>query len=547
MQSNKFILRFKKHQQYLYISVLLIALFFMGSALINPKITSVTKDLVEDNIQGNLKSKENIVMFEFNQLNSYILGFKRIINNSLELSTQQVNDRLLFNSDLAMSNQVISNSFVGFKNEGNSQINFSNKKDSLYIIDINNTIKNIANNYKEEFLLDTIIKKENKVFNRKIYTKKRSDNTIFVVGYDVDLLAFWEYFSEMYRGDGGYTVVTNKDGICILHPEPNYIGTKLTRYFKNISIDKVLQSSIKINGYYVLDNTNSLKTKATSEFLGLEVLRYFDTVKVGENSLIVIVSFPLDIHLDKISKDLHRYFSWISFLAFITFMLILAVSRFQLKKEYFDNLKVVEEKEHLVNTNEKYQKENALLQLNQLKKKMNPHFLFNSLNSLHVLIDLNPDLSQQFVLKLAEVYRYLLEERQGNLISVKKEITFLEQYVFLQEIRFNNSLRVSIVNNYDDIILHEKIPFLSLETLVENAVKHNEITKENPLTIEVIVNKENITVINNYTPRKKKDKNSHHIGLSYLENTYKFYQINTFKTAVIDDKYICILPYITLK
>ncbi|MGY5353920.1 sensor histidine kinase [Wenyingzhuangia sp. IMCC45467] len=545
MQSNKFILRFKKHQQYLYISVLLIAVFFIGSSLITPKITSVTENLIEDMIQGNLKSKENIVAFEFNHLNSYLVSSKKIMQDASSISLGKVKEKLLFFSDMAMFNQNITNSFVGLGKDNQYQILLSNYKDSTYYKNLTKYLKTNGT-FKKELVIDTIIKTPNTVINRKIYIKKNADNTTVAFGYDVDLILFWKYFSEKYKGDGGYTVVTNKNAVCILHPEPKHIGTKLTRYFKNISVKKVLQSTTQINGYNISNSNNNLKDKATSEFLGLGVLRYFNAVEVDKTPFVIIVSFPIDIHLNQTVQDVQGYFSWISFLAFITFMLILTVSRYQLKKEYFENLKVVEEKEQLVNTNEKYQKENALLQLNQLKKKMNPHFLFNSLNSLHVLIDLNPDLSQQFVLKLADVYRYLLEDRDGNLISVKKEITFLEQYVFLQEIRFNNSLKVSIINNTADNKLHNKIPFLSLETLVENAIKHNEITKQNPLIIEVIIDQESIKVINNYSPRKNKESKSHHIGLNYLENTYQYYQINSFKTDIKEGKFICILPYITL-
>ncbi|MDO6803255.1 histidine kinase [Wenyingzhuangia sp. 1_MG-2023] len=545
MLSKNFFTRFKEHRQYLYISILFIAIFFIGSSLITPKITSVTEDLIEDLIQGNLKSKENIIVYEFNQLDSYLVNAKKIIQNSIATSVKSYKEKLLFTSDLAVSNLAISNSFVYFLNADQTSEFYGAKQDSLYKSEIDFYLK--ANKLSQKFVVDTIITKANSVVNRKIYIQKLENNTTVAVGYDVDLLAFWEIFSEKYKGDGGYTVVANKEGICMLHPETKYIGKKLEGYFDEISIKKVLQNSIKINGYYVPNYTNVLKEKALSEFIGLEVLRYYDTVKIGETPFIVVVSFPVDIHLKETTGNIQRYFSWISFLAFATFMLILIVSRLQLKKEYLDNLRVVEEKEQLVYVNEKYQKENAVLQLNQLKKKMNPHFLFNSLNSLHVLIDLNPDLSQQFVLKLADVYRYLLEDRDGNLITVKKEITFLEQYVFLQEIRFNNSLNVSIINKCNDKILLQKIPFLSLETLVENAIKHNEITKENPLVIKVIISKKGITVVNNFTPRKKKDKNSHNIGLNYLENTYKYYQIDSFKTEVVDGNFKCTLPFITVK
>ncbi|WP_157812200.1 sensor histidine kinase [Polaribacter sp. ALD11] len=525
--------------------MLLIAAFFIGNSLITPKITSVTEDLIQDLIQGNLKAKENIVAYEFNQLNNSFKNSQKILQNSENNSFKFLKEKLLFTADLATEDQSIHHSFVSIIPSNNiEEIYFFNKKDSLYRRDIKTFMKEISF-VKDEVLIDTIITSNRKVINRKVYAKKLPNNTTVYTGYDVDLIAFWSYFSEAYKGGGGYTVVANKEGICMLHPDTKHIGKKITTYFSTITLEQILKSSLKVNGYYVPDKVNSLKDKATSEFLGLEVLRYFDTIKIGNTPLIVIVNFPLDIHLKETTKNVQRYFSWISFLAFAIFTLLLLASRMQLKKEYVENLKVVEEKEHLKNSNEKYQKENAILQLNQLKKKINPHFLFNSLNSLHVLIDLNPDLSQQFVLKLADVYRYLLNNREGNLISVKKEITFLEQYVFLQEIRFNKSLNVTIVNNCDDTILIKKIPFLSLETLVENAIKHNEITKKNPLVIEISINKDSIIVKNNFTPRKNKSKDSHHIGLNYLGNTYQYYQISTFKTAVIGGEFVCVLPYIT--
>ena len=117
------------------------------------------------------------------------------------------------------------------------------------------------------------------------------------------------------------------------------------------------------------------------------------------------------------------------------------------------------------------------------------------------------------MLQLADVYRYLLENRDDNLTSLKKELDFLEQYIFLHKIRFKNSLNITIVNQSDDeLIFYKKIPVLSLETLVENAIKHNEITKSNPLNIEVEINNTHVTVTNNYSPKKKEHIEGHKIG-----------------------------------
>lgn len=541
----KFLIRVKKHQIYLYISVFLIVVFFLGSALITPKITSVTENLIEDIVEGNLKSKENIIAFEFNQLNRFLEDSEKIINNSANISVSDLRSKLVFNSELSVNNPIISNSFVCFLDAKKAKdISFSQKNNAVYRREITSWINSLKKNTNEIFL-DTVVKSQNGVFNRKIVTKKLTNGTIVVLGYDVDLLRFWKYYSEMYQGEGGYTVVTNAKGICILHPETQYIGNPLPDFFRTISIANVIKNSRSVNGYRVSNNKKLFNEKAISTYLGLEVLRYYDAVKVGKTSLVVVVSYPVDAYLKESIVSIKKYFSWMTVFAFCTFMLLLVVSRFQLTKEFAENLKMVKEKEDLIRANEKFQRENAVLHLSQLKKKMNPHFLFNSLNSLHVLIESKPQLSQQFVLKLADVYRYLLEERDEHLVTVKKELDFLRQYIFLQEIRFSSSLNVSINCDCEDRILLKKIPFLALETLVENAIKHNEITKQKPLYISIVIQEKEIVVSNNYAPRKNKDQDSHHIGLDYLRNNYEYYNINTFRTVIVDGTFKCFLPLLS--
>lgn len=541
----KFLIRVKKHQIYLYISVFLIVVFFLGSALITPKITSVTENLIEDIVEGNLKSKENIIAFEFNQLNRFLEDSEKIINTSSNISISDLRSRLLFNSDLSVNNPVVSNSFVCFLDPKKAKdISFSQKNNAVYRREITSWINSLKKNTNEIFL-DTVVKSQNGVFNRKIVAKKLTNGTIVILGYDVDLLRFWKYYSEMYQGEGGYTVVTNAKGICILHPETQYIGNPLPDFFRTISIANVIKNSRSVNGYRVSNNKKLFNEKAISTYLGLEVLRYYDAVKVGKTSLVVVVSYPVDAYLKESIVSIKKYFSWMTLFAFCTFMLLLVVSRFQLTKEFAENLKMVKEKEDLIRANEKFQRENAVLHLSQLKKKMNPHFLFNSLNSLHVLIESKPQLSQQFVLKLADVYRYLLEERDEHLVTVKKELDFLRQYIFLQEIRFSSSLNVSINCDCEDRILLKKIPFLALETLVENAIKHNEITKQKPLYISIVIQEKEIVVSNNYAPRKNKDQDSHHIGLDYLRNNYEYYNINTFRTVIVDGTFKCFLPLLS--
>ena len=532
MGTGNFLKDFKKRQKYFYISLTLIILFFVINSFITPKITSVAEYLLEGVIEENLNSKKNTIAFEFNNLNRFLIYSENLITDSTKIPVPQLEEKLRFTSDLARSSKLISNSF--------SYLNTSQGLQDIYVSsrDQNNyLIKSLPIQYdtgaKSRFF-DTILKPDGNVYYRKMYRHKISKDSSLVVGYDIDLLAFWKYFSENNMARISYTVVTNDKGICLLHPENKYIGKKLDTYFKSVSPKDILTKA---------PNSTVYQDVTTSEYLGLDVRRYFDTVKVGNTSFIVIESFPMGFLLKERTQKINQYFLWISLLAFTIFMLLLVVSRYQLKKEFLENLKVVEEKEQLINANEKYQKENALLQLNQLKKKMNPHFLFNSLNSLHILIESKPQLSQEFVLKLADVYRYLLENKEGDLISVKKEITFLKQYFFLHQIRFSESLKVAIKNlSEDDFVYYKKIPFLALETVVENAIKHNEFTKKNPLQIEVVIYENHIEVINNYKPRKTKKTESHKLGLVYLKNTYDFYNVAGFKSEISETEFKCYLP-----
>ncbi|WBL22728.1 histidine kinase [Zunongwangia sp. HRR-M8] len=528
MKLINFLRRFRKHQKYFYLSVLIIIAFFIGSSLITPKITSVADDLMEDVRLADLYSKKNNIASEFLQLNSFLSYSKNIINDSYDISTEELINKLDFVSDLALSNTVNVSSYVYVITPDGVRELEHFRSDSIKKSISEKEILLEAN----KGYLDTVIIADDKVINRKAYVFQKSKDTSIIVGYDVDLRAFWKYYSEKYQGRTSYTTVFNSDGICLLHPDVENIGYTVKPYFTSFSIADIIKEP----------GNNVLKSNGNSQYLGLDIVRYFDEIMIEDHRLIVVANF-MKFDLQEKTAEIQQYFSWISLLAFITFILLLLIARFQLKKEYNQNLRVHKEKEQLALTNENYKRENAVLQLNQLKKKMNPHFLFNTLNSLHFLIETKPNLSQKFVLQLADVYRYLLENRDDNLTSLKKELDFLEHYIFLHKIRFKNSLKINISNQSDDdLILYKKIPVLSLETLVENAIKHNEITKNNPLHIELKIKNTHVIVSNNYSPKKKNNTEGHKIGLTYLKNIYNYYEVDSFKTKVLEDKFICILP-----
>ncbi len=149
---------------------------------------------------------------------------------------------------------------------------------------------------------------------------------------------------------------------------------------------------------------------------------------------------------------------------------------------------------------ERMEKERVVAQLENLRNQVNPHFLFNCLNTLHALVHDN-DTARQFVKNLASTYRYLLEHSE-NLVPLVSEISFVENYIHLQRVRFKDAFEFEM--DIDDSNKDFMIPSASLQLLVENTLKHNKITKENPLTVSVYVEDGWLIVKNKYQPKESK-------------------------------------------
>jgi PAS domain S-box-containing protein len=164
------------------------------------------------------------------------------------------------------------------------------------------------------------------------------------------------------------------------------------------------------------------------------------------------------------------------------------------------------------------QKENLQSQFDVLKQQVNPHFLFNSLNVLTSLIKLDPDLAEKFSENLSKVYRYVLENRDNELVDLKTELQFLDAYILLLNIRFIDKLRVNI--NIPESRLNEMIIPLAMQLLIENAIKHNAMSKSVPLTIEIFIDEDNfLNIVNNLNERPSQ-LISTGIGLKNIENRY---------------------------
>ncbi len=166
--------------------------------------------------------------------------------------------------------------------------------------------------------------------------------------------------------------------------------------------------------------------------------------------------------------------------------------------------------------NERLKQEKLKSELAALKNQINPHFLFNSLNSLNTLVRGNEE-ATTFVNKLSALYRYILQSGSQDLVPLRDELAFLKSYVHLVKTRYRD--RFSITIEIDGKWLSTKIPVLSLQLLVENAVKHNEISESSPLQVNVFTEGSHLIVENKIQP-KSTSVDSTGNGLANLAKRY---------------------------
>jgi two-component system, LytTR family, sensor kinase len=168
-------------------------------------------------------------------------------------------------------------------------------------------------------------------------------------------------------------------------------------------------------------------------------------------------------------------------------------------------------------------------ELQLIKSQINPHFLFNNLNVLSALIMKDNNEANRFIEEFSKVYRYILSNHDKELVELRTEVDFIKPYIFLLEKRFAEGLviKVNIADNYKDQYI---IP-ASLQMLIENAIKHNVVSRHKPLLIDVHSNGNNTLVVSNNLQAKQTVEYSTGIG---LQNIIKRYQLVSNKTVTID-------------
>jgi two-component system LytT family sensor kinase len=248
-----------------------------------------------------------------------------------------------------------------------------------------------------------------------------------------------------------------------------------------------------------------------------------------------LIIYYLQVYLFAEGKFIMHAFIGEIKVAFIVTMLVTAIY----ESVYFFNMwkNSIVEAEELKRTN-------IQSQFETLKNQVNPHFLFNSLNTLITIIPENQELAMEFVQKLSNVYRYLLQNNSKEVVSLRSELDVVEAYLFLVKIRFGENFYVN--TQVPAHFLDWHIAPLTLQMLLENVIKHNIISTEKPLTVEIYVEKDTLIVKNNLQ-RKHSRETSTKVGLQNIINRYKYLSDRAVEVIVTSTSFMIALPLIRIK
>jgi len=190
---------------------------------------------------------------------------------------------------------------------------------------------------------------------------------------------------------------------------------------------------------------------------------------------------------------------------------------------------------------ERFKKENAEFQFESLRSQVNPHFLFNSLNTLSSLIYNDREKAEIFIRELSDVYRYILENRGSELVLFERELKIARSYLFLLGLRFEKNLMVEW--QIEKKAESKLIAPLTLQLLIENAVKHNVISRKMPLTLKIEANEDKLTVRNNLQRKEIKEYSSK-LGLKNIQSRYSFLTSGIVDIYETDSEFVVKIPLI---
>jgi len=193
---------------------------------------------------------------------------------------------------------------------------------------------------------------------------------------------------------------------------------------------------------------------------------------------------------------------------------------------------------------EHYKAETLQAQLQNLKNQINPHFLFNNLSVLSSLVYKDQDKAVSFISQLSKVYRYLLDNKETELVALENELAFIKSYTFLLKIRFDESIQF----NYEivDEAKFLMLPPMALQILIENAIQHNECSSEYPLMVDIKADNNTLVISNNLRLRTNEEPSSK-TGLKNIKERYSYFTERNIEIVSKGDKFEVSIPLLKAK
>ena len=314
----------------------------------------------------------------------------------------------------------------------------------------------------------------------------------------------------------------------ILKEIPRAIIISLTIFFVLVLIRLITGNSITFNYALLVNFGYTMLYGMTLYLSNAVVFMYLDKVFQAERFTPkrILIGFVLSFLVSIVVIFLLRIFEdvWVEGIPFrvflsqehmanylvaivITLIVTLAFHAFYFYKAYAENK--VKEQKVIAGT--------ASAQFESLKNQIDPHFLFNSLNVLSSLIEENPDNAQKFTTSLSKIYRYVLEQKDKELVSVEEELSFAKTYMNLLKMRFENSISYELPTDFDNP--EAKVVPLSLQLLLENTIKHNVVSEQKPLHIKIYI-ENNYLIVENNLQKKEVLQDRKGVGLQNIVNRY---------------------------
>lgn len=321
------------------------------------------------------------------------------------------------------------------------------------------------------------------------------------------------------------------DSTFLVNSEVQKIGLNATQNNFSISYSVLTPYQEQYKYYYMLEgydeNWVAADSKTTANYTKIPGGEYVFKVKTVVNNK-SIEGKSLIIEVDTF------FYKTRWFLYFILFLIGSLAYAF-----YRYNVQKTAELHHLQIQTARLQKDKTEIQYQNLINHLNPHFLFNSLTSLNSLIAINPKQASKFLKRLSLIYRYILQNKEKELVSLEEEIAFVQNYIDLQKSRFEEGLQVHIEvpNDYQ---LYRIVP-VTLQNLLENAIKHNVIEDESPLIISIYV-QDNYLIMENNLQRKHYVETSNKQGLASLQTLYHYLSKRKLEITETAVKFIVRIP-----